>query len=351
MQDQQLANLSKDLISNITNNNFESNNPLESIDHLLKNDQFKNMLQNLSGTLGVDSQEISSTLDDPNFSKELTNMASNIDISKIANMAGGLFNIDKDQIDQIKDSISVATNQMKDLVSKPSDISITIDISACDSYTGIRKKITVKRLRYESAKHAFVQERQKLVLNIPPGTRTGRKFVISNEGDEYLNSKEELNRSDLIIHINVEDDEKFQLIGNDLYYNLSTSVSDFLEDKFYKITFIDSVEITLFKPKEFKLQGRLVGLVKGLGMPPDSDKSETSSETESSITEERVEVAEPVGDLIILFNIKHKGVSKLEQVVSAPPDIYNEKEILVNDEDQKNNYWSIIEHSLDLIIV
>lgn len=222
--------ISPELISDIQNTSFDANDPMASIDHILKNSQFKEMLSNLSGTLGVDSNEISSTLDDPNFSKELSNMASNIDVSKIANMAGGLLNIDPNQINSIKDTLSQATNHVKDLVSKPSDITISIDISAADSYKGIRKKITVKRLGYESSKHAFVQEKQKLVINIPSGTRSGKKFIINNEGDEYFNSQEQLCRSNLEITINVEDDDKFKLVGNDLYYHLNVNIKDFLDE-------------------------------------------------------------------------------------------------------------------------
>ena len=342
-----------ELISDIQNTSFDASNPMASIDQILKNTQFKEMLNNLSGTLGVDSNDISSTLDDPNFSQELSNMASNIDMSKLANMAGGLLNIDPTQINSIKDTLSQATNHVKDLVSKPSNITISIDISASDSYKGIRKKITVKRLRYDSSKHAFVQEKQKLVLNIPSGTRSGKKFDINNEGDEYFNTQEQLCRSNLEITINVEDHEKFTLVGNDLYYHLNVSIQDFLNDKYYDITFIDSEVVTLFKPKEFKFEGRLVGIVKGLGMPPEfieSNSDQTNDELDNDSNKDTKEIT--IGNLIILFNIKFKGNSNFQETAKLFDSSENQElSAELFSTQQKNNCYPILEYKLNSIIL
>tara|TARA_B100001287_G_C22653890_1_gene516638 strand:- start:542 stop:1729 length:1188 start_codon:yes stop_codon:yes gene_type:complete len=335
-----------------------------ALDNILNNESLKDMVSDFSKKLGVDSDEVKNTLSDPNFSNEIKEQLSNFNISKIADVAGDLLKISPDTTGAIKNSLAAAQDKLSDLVSKPKDVEITLDINKSESYKGSRKKITVKRLKYESSKNAFVQEKQKLVINVPPGTRNLKKFIIESEGDEYVNSKNELNRSNLIVTIKVEEDPNFLNVGNDLYYTLPVTLNDFLEDKYYKIKFIDMEEITLFKPREFKLSNRIIGKVEGLGMPPNPESEPLEEEKEIGGTPlETSNDSKDVnfGDLIIMFSIKFKGRSSLETSVKSLTSQdslasnaetstelgsieTSKKEKSVENEEPKNNYYTIVEH-------
>ena len=296
----------------------------QAIHSVVQDPQFKSMLSSVSDSFGLDSNhadDISDMLNSPTFANDILEMTSSLNIDSIVETAGGMFGMDNGKLDGIKQSISTAKHGLADLYNTPSDISVTINITQANAYTGYRKKLTVKRLRYSSDNGGkWQQEKQKLVLNIPSGTRHGKMIQVDGEGDEYMNSANELRRCNLQISVNVENDPNFRLVGNDFYYTLDTDLSDFNVDKYYAIKFLDEEEITLFKPSSFPLKNRLVGVVDSLGMPPGDSIGDQASDAPI------VEVTDPppndccIGKLFVLFNLRvcHDG-HKVLTLDNPPP--------------------------------
>lgn len=282
---------------------------MPDIKAIMQSKKFKDTLSSLGGSFGMDSDELQDTISSPGFADELSSMANNLDIDSLLETAGGILPkglVDDDMLNTVKKGLTEVKGSVTDLLNKPNDVEVTITITQEQAYTGYRKHLNVKRLKYESSKQAMIQEKQKLVLNIPAGiTEEGFTMKVDGMGDEYF-IKKELKQSDLIVKIYVEPNKEYKVVGRNFIYNLHVSLIDFLEDKAYNITFIDGEKIVLKKPKTFRLRNRIVGIVEGLGMPapPKEVMNSESSEEESSF-----------GDMIVLFNIKWKGGGKLEENV------------------------------------
>ena len=268
-----------------------------SITDVIENPHFQSVVENISGSLGVEkTDDIYSIVKSPDFAGDIMDMAGKLDIDNILETAGGIFGMDHTKLNDIKSSITSAKNGLNDMMNAPSDISVKVTITQSDAYRGIRKKMSVKRLRYDDKSNTFMQEKQRLALNIPPGTRSGNIITVDDEGDEYMNSQNELIRTNLNIEINVTVNDTYQLIGNDFYYKLDVPYEDFHKDMYYTVKFLDDEDIILFKPQTFRPINRLIGTIDNLGMIPDTTAM-LSHETNDTDT------PHDIGKLFILFNL------------------------------------------------
>ena len=307
----------KKIMSSLGNGMTDSNmdSSLMNIQDVMQNPQFKSILTNVSGSLGLeldnDTDELMSVFNNPDFANNLMEMTSNLNVDNIVETAGGMFGVDHGKLEMIKNSISNAKDGLSDMINTPSDVSVDIEITQSNAYMGFRKKMSIKRLRYIDGE--WLQEKQKLVLTIPSGTRHGKVMKITGEGDEYMNSTNELKRCNLLINVKVKNDPHYQLVGDDFYYKLDVDISDFDIDKSYEIKFLDSETITLFKPCSFPLRNRLIGVVDNLGMVPDSSVEESTSGVSESLIEHTI------GKLFILFNLKLKP--RIQHSVPAGEEI------------------------------
>lgn len=295
------------------------------LNQIVKSKQFQETLGSLSQSLGVDGDEIQKTINDPQFASSIGDMANSLDLDSILSTAGNIIGADSDQLKMVKQGISGMQNNLSDILNKPKDVEVSVTITQAQAYSGYRKHLQVKRLVFDSAKNAMVQEKSKLVINVPAGINSGYVMNVEGYGDQYYSSDKQLKNSNLLVTINVESHEDFKLLDKDLVYKLNVQLSEFSEDKTYEVTFLDGESIKLFKPKTFKPKGRLVGIIKGLGFPPDPESD-----------------SEDFGDLIILFNLKWKGEGKM---VEAMKSIESLEEVAAPQADSDSNTYEIKEYT------
>ena len=282
----------QDTMKTIENSNLLNDLDTFDLKEILKNDEFKMIVSNISNNFMSNGDDLNNIMNSPGFADEIMDMASNIDIDNIVTTAGGMFGLESGKLSTIKDSMASAKKGLTDMYNTPSDVIVEITISQGEAYLGRRKKMTVKRISYVNSKP--FQEKQRLIIHIPPGTRHLKEIKIENEGDEYL-SDSELKRCNLIIKVNVKDDPNFKLIGDDFYYTLDVNLMDFTKDMYYNISFVDGDIITLFKPKDFALKGRLVGVIDNLGMTPEN--------TDELVGDIASKTSNKIGRMFVFFNI------------------------------------------------
>ena len=116
---------------------------------------------------------------------------------------------------------------------KNSDLQIKVKISLKDSYMG---KTTNISYRLPSGRDQTVD------INIPPGVENGQNLKMSNMGDDSI---KELPRGDLIVHIEVEHDIKFQRNDLSLITSLNIDIFDAMLGCKRKVTNIDGSEIEI----------------------------------------------------------------------------------------------------------
>lgn len=283
-----------------------------NIKEILDSDEFRNSVQTLGSSLGVSQKDLQSTMTNPDFLNQFNNIANNIDTNEIFKMASSMLGANEEQLSAVKNTLASAQSQLSDYMTRSSDVRITLDITLGESYNGLNKKITVKRLAYDKAKQNLIQEKQKLIVRIHPGVTSGHEMVIDNEGDAYIKKGSDgvdtVDRSDLIITINVKNNTPFIVREKHLIYKQPVNLSDFLIDKTYTIKFVDSEDVVITKAAAFKPKDRMIGVVKGLGMPGFAEGDDE------------------FGDLYVLFNIRWKGsgtladtVEKVESYTAAAP--------------------------------
>ena len=96
------------------------------------------------------------------------------------------------------------------------DINININVDLKDLYTGIKKKIAIrrKRLKKESnGKMKSIEEKKKFIVDILPGMQDEQQIRFSKEADEI----EGYETGDIVITINENANEKFERDGNNLF--------------------------------------------------------------------------------------------------------------------------------------
>ena len=164
------------------------------------------------------------------------------------------------------------------------DLNLDIDISLQEAYSGIKKKMTVKRKSWDSTINEMYTEKKRFIFNILPGVRDNHIITLEKEGD--VKSSSDSTRSDIKITIHIEDNKEFYRNGNDLIKVIPTSLSAFGKKAYYFVELLNKDNVALYIDDDFKIQNRLIGLVEGKGMPIQND--------EDAIT---------FGDLYIVFSI------------------------------------------------
>ena len=91
---------------------------------------------------------------------------------------------------------------------KGENIETSIDISIQDAFYGVSKKISLRTINGKM---------KTFDVKIPAGIRNNEKIRLLGQGKEGINGG---NNGDLLININIENDNKFQIKGYNLYTDL-----------------------------------------------------------------------------------------------------------------------------------
>lgn len=103
---------------------------------------------------------------------------------------------------------SKATEKMKKKPIKGENIETSIDVEIEEGFYGLDKKVSLKNL--EGSDKIFN-------VTIPAGIKNGEKIRLIGQGKE---GKDGGRNGDLLIKVNILDNDKYTLKGNDLYTNL-----------------------------------------------------------------------------------------------------------------------------------
>ena len=115
------------------------------------------------------------------------------------------FNMFFGNADSLKDK---SANKVKKIPVKGENIETSIDVEIEEVFYGLDKKVSLRNL--DSKDKIFN-------LTIPAGIKNGEKIRLIGQGKEGINGGK---NGDLLIKVNILDNEKFKLKGNDLYTNL-----------------------------------------------------------------------------------------------------------------------------------
>jgi len=100
------------------------------------------------------------------------------------------------------------SNKTEKVSIKGENIETGIDITLNESFYGLDKKISLRTV--DGKLKVFT-------ITIPAGIRNGEKIRLLGQGKEGINGGK---NGDLFIKVNIKNDKKFNLKGNDLYTNL-----------------------------------------------------------------------------------------------------------------------------------
>lgn len=97
---------------------------------------------------------------------------------------------------------------IKKMVIKGENVETSIDVPLKDCFNGAEKKVSLRT----------VDGKMKVfTITIPAGIRNGEKIRLLGQGKEGINGGK---NGDLFIKVNVKENSKFKIKGNDLYTNL-----------------------------------------------------------------------------------------------------------------------------------
>ena len=101
--------------------------------------------------------------------------------------------------EHIKNKINIKKNAVKG-----ENVETEINVSIDDAFIGIEKKIVLKDVNGEN---------RTIIVKIPEGISNGQKIKLSGEGKQGENGGK---NGDLFITVNIEDNEEFKLVGQDI---------------------------------------------------------------------------------------------------------------------------------------
>lgn len=245
--------------------------------------------KDLSDLINVD--QIQSVVQSEQFNQIFSQVTSSL--SKSGFIDENIQKLDSDNLGSLVSScVSTVNNILPSVVDTigniqkggNKDLNLDIDISLQEAYSGIKKKMTVKRKSWDSSINEMYTEKKRFVFNILPGVEDNHVITLEKEGD--VKSASDDTRSDIKITLHIEDHKEFYRNGNDLIKVIPTSLSAFGKKTYYFVELLNKDKVALYIDDDFKIQNRLIGLVEGKGMPIQND--------EDAIT---------FGDLYVVFSI------------------------------------------------
>ena len=120
---------------------------------------------------------------------------------------------------------------------KGENIETEIEININDAYFGLEKKISLKEPNGKT---------KTFDVEIPKGIKQGEKIRLIGQGKEGKNGGK---AGDLVIKINIKDNKKYKLKGNDLYQTVEITPSEAALGKKISIKTIDEEETKLYIPR------------------------------------------------------------------------------------------------------
>jgi|WetSurMetagenome_2_1015567.scaffolds.fasta_scaffold94848_2 curved DNA-binding protein len=130
---------------------------------------------------------------------------------------------------------------------KGEDYEATLNISLEEAINGAEKQFTI--------------DGRTLKIRINPGTVNGKKLRLKNQGAAGISGGE---KGDLYLTLNITKHPHYEVVGNDLYYNLNVSLYTAVLGGKQLITTLDGKRINIEIPGETE-NGKVLRL-KGLGM-------------------------------------------------------------------------------------
>lgn len=116
------------------------------------------------------------------------------------------FNMFFGNVENLKEKVTNKDERFLPIKGENIETSINVEIE--EVFYGLDKKISLRT----------VDGKMKVfTVSIPAGIRNGEKIRLLGQGKEGLNGGK---NGDLFIKVNIEDNEKFRLKGNDIYTNL-----------------------------------------------------------------------------------------------------------------------------------
>ncbi len=117
------------------------------------------------------------------------------------------------------------------------NIETQIDVTIEDAFYGKGKEISLRTISGKM---------KKFNVKIPEGIRNGEKIRLLGQGKEGINGGR---NGDLLIRINIKDDEKFKLVGNDIYQNIYISPWEAVLGAKVETKSIENEEFSIYVPK------------------------------------------------------------------------------------------------------
>lgn len=275
-------NLAQNLSDNLSHNKDIN---IGQITEMINSDEFSNIFNQVSTAVNNSGLMNDTTLKNAFENQDLNSMVSSC-MSSVNNILPAV-------VDTIGNTF------------KASDIKIGIDITINEAYSGVRKKISVKRQSVNSDKTDFIIDKKKLIINIPPGVVNQHVIKVDSEGD--CKSLTDKSRSNVLITININNNTPFIRKDNNLFLYKNVTIDSLNNHKIFNLTHLNDEEYSLQISDSYIVKDRLTGIIKNMGMPINEDSEEVS-----------------FGDLIILFNISSSDDLYIKSDSIHPVDYYIE---------------------------
>lgn len=147
------------------------------------------------------------------------------------------------------------------------DLNYTMNVKLKDLYIGKKKNISYVRKSFrktgETNQYETFEEKKKMLIQIPPGTKNGEQIIFKGESDRMLGYE----AGDVIITIQEEDDDMFERDNDNLFILMDISFSEVFHLK-RTFTHIDGSKYTLeTAPNDVLFKHNCIRKIPGLGFP------------------------------------------------------------------------------------
>ncbi|MBR3255833.1 MAG: DnaJ domain-containing protein [Clostridia bacterium] len=128
---------------------------------------------------------------------------------------------------------------------KGENIETSINIGVEEAYYGVNKKISLKTLNGKTKTYD---------ISVSEGIKNGEKIRLIGQGKEGKNGGK---NGDIFIKININDEEKFKIVGNDLHTHLLITPWEAALGTKANINTIDKEETTIYVPQGIQTGDKL----------------------------------------------------------------------------------------------
>ena len=147
------------------------------------------------------------------------------------------------------------------------DLNYTMNVKLKDLYMGKKKNISYVRKSFrktgETNQYETFEEKKKMLIQIPPGTKNGEQIIFKGESDRMLGYES----GDVIITIQEEDDDVFERDNDNLFILMDISFSEVFHLK-RTFTHIDGTKYTIeTEPTDVLFKHNCIRKVPNLGFP------------------------------------------------------------------------------------